>query len=43
MEEEIEKELNILEIQHDHGDWPQPEYERMKAELERRLEKEVNE
>lgn len=39
--EDIEKELNILEIQFMNGDWNRPEYERLKAELERRLEKEV--
>ena len=39
--ENIEKELRILEIQHDHG-MPWVEYERKKRELERRLEKEVN-
>ena len=37
MEEEIEKELNILEIQYDHG-MPWVEYERKKRELENKLD-----
>lgn len=44
MEEEVEKALRILEIQFWEGDsMPRAEYERKKRELERRLEKEVNE
>ena len=40
--EEIEKELKMLDEHFNWGYMPYVEYERKKRELERRLEKEVN-